>query len=221
MTQGLIGSNGVIGKALLSQISVEHTFNHRTIRQISNLEFDRLIIAAPSGNRRLINSGLIDDYSSVVEIVESVKLSKPKSIVLISSVDSIVNPTTIYGRNRLLLEETICNIAPTSILRLSSLIGHNIQKNVLFDIKHNKFLEFIHPDTTLQWCILDDLAELVNNSSAGQMLNIVSEPISNREVFEYFGISGGSNTVKPMNYNVTPYMYNKHQIFSAMEQYLK
>lgn len=223
MIQGLIGSSGVIGKNILEHIPVDYKFNQENINEISKTKLDRLIIAAPSGNRRLINLDGVSDSNSIFEIVNAVSIAAPKRIVLISSVDSIVRPTTVYGKNRLLLEQLICDIAPTSVVRLSSLIGNNIQKNVLFDIKHNKFNKFINIDSVLQWCILDDIVNLIDSVQCGQQLNVVSEPIQNREIFDYFKIpfNDTSNTIEKMIYEITPYVYTKQQIFSAMERYLK
>jgi hypothetical protein len=139
-------------------------------------------------------------------------------------VDAETAPDSIYGRNRAWLEQELAQTHNTYILRLSTLIGNRIKKNVLFDLKHGLFLNSIDRDAELQWCVLNDLPQQIDislNGTAGTR-NIVSEPIKNSEIIErFFPQLSAEQTQSTIRYNQRPYVYTKQDIFAAMEQYLK
>lgn len=222
--QALIGSNGTIGQSLLDNRHFDAVFNSDNLQKITEQAWDLVVCAAPSGNRLAINRGQTLDFEDCVNLASTLEKCSIKKLVLIGSVDAETAPNTIYGRNRAWLEQELLQIHDTHILRLSTLIGHRIKKNVLFDLKHGLFLDSLDRDAELQWCILDDLSQQIDASlvSGLRHTNIVSEPINNIEIIDQFFphiISGEpSSTVR---YDQQPYVYTKQQIFTAMEQYLK
>ena len=138
--------------------------------------------------------------------------------------DAETAPGSLYGRNRAWLENELSKAHPTHVLRLSTLVGTRIKKNVLFDLKHGLFLDSIDRSAELQWCILNDLPHQIDISlaSAPGSRNIVSEPIKNVDIINCFfaHITTGKDS-GAVRYNQQPYVYTQAQIFSAMEQYLK
>lgn len=222
--QALIGSNGTIGQSLLDNMHFDAVFNSDNLQQIAEHAWDLVVCAAPSGNRLAINRAQTQDFQDCVVIARTLAKCNIKQLVLISSVDAETAPDSIYGRNRAWLEQELAKAHNTHVLRLSTLIGHRIKKNVLFDLKHGLFLDSLDRAAELQWCILDDLPRQIDVSLAGApgVVNVVSEPIKNSEIIDRFfpEITTG-RTASTVRYDQQPYVYAKEHIFSAMEQYLE
>lgn len=222
--QALIGSNGTIGQSLLDNMHFDAVFNSDNLEKIAEHDWDLVVCAAPSGNRLAINRAQTQDFQDCVVIARTLAKCNIKRLVLISSVDAETAPDSLYGRNRAWLEQELSKAHNTYILRLSTLIGKRIKKNVLFDLKHNLFLESLDRHAELQWCILDDLPLQIYisiNSTPGTR-NIVSEPIKNISIIEQFfpHITKGKES-STVHYNQQPYVYTQADIFAAMEKYLK
>ena len=225
MTTALIGSHGVIGQSFLAQQPVDLEFNSNNIHTLPDYDIDLLIIAAPSGNRRLINSGTEQheiDQANVNQIIQTVFRARPRATVLFSSVDCVVAPNSNYGQNRYWLERAVTRYAQAAIYRLPTLIGPLIRKNILYDIRHNQFLDQIDAGAQLQWCCLKDLSRLVAQAQPGQTQNIVSEPVLNADILTRFCPGLVQNFWdNSAVYNQQPYHYSRDEIFAEMEQYLK
>lgn len=221
--QALIGSNGTIGQSLLDTRQFDAVFNSDNLAQITHQDWSLVVCAAPSGNRLAINRGQTPDITHCEAIVDVLSKTKIDRLVLISSVDAVTAPQSVYGANRAWMEKELTKTHTTYILRLSTLIGHRIKKNVLFDLKHKLFLDSLDRDAELQWCILQDLSQQIDISlSTGPgARNIVSEPISNRQIIDRFfpQITTGHNH-STVRYNQQPYVYTQEDIFFAMELYL-
>lgn len=221
MLRALIGSQGTIGSTLLDHMAFDRVFNSDDIGTLENYQFDQIVVAAPSGNRLAINRGTTADSEDVWSIITAIKRSCPRHVVLISSVDAITAPKTYYGNNRARLEYYLAESAPTSILRLSTLIGTHIKKNVLHDIKHNLFLDKIDSGAQTQWCLLDDLSKLISEAQPQDVRNIVSEPIAHSEILARYrpGFQALIST-DSVRYNQQPYYYTRQEIFAAMDRYM-
>lgn len=222
--RALIGSNGTIGRSLLDQMSFDALFNSDNLEKIADHDWEMVVCSAPSGNRLKINQGQTQDFQDCKDLVKTLSKCKIDKLILISSVDAVTAPDTEYGRNRAWLEQELKQIHKTYVLRLSSLIGSQIKKNVLFDLKHGVWLDYLERDAQLQWCILNDLSQHINQCLAGHpgSINIVSEPINNIEIINKFfpHIKAGCSS-SSIRYNQQPYIYTKQQILNAMEEYLK
>lgn len=222
--QVLIGSNGTIGQSLLDNMHFDAVFNSDNLEEITEYEWDLVVCAAPSGNRLAINRAQTQDFQDCVSLARTLAQCTIKQLVLISSVDAETAPDSLYGRNRLWLEAELSKTHSTHVLRLSTLIGNRIKKNVLFDLKHGLFLDSIDRDAELQWCILDDVPRQIDISLAGSpgICTVVSEPINNTEIIDrFFSDVTSGRTSSTVRYNQQPYIYTKEHIFRAMEQYLK
>lgn len=223
MTTALIGSHGVIGQSLLDHMQFDLVFNRNNIETLPDRNIDLLVIAAPSGARLSINTNNgPQDLKDVQQIVDLVAKSNIQHTVLFGSVDSVTAPHTPYGQNRQQLETGLAQHNNLTVYRLPTLIGPRIKKNMLFDLKHNQFLDQIDAGAWLQWCCLSDLADLVKQASPGQIQNIVSEPIQNKEILMRFRPEIAL-TYKPVSvcYNQQPWRYDRETIFQAMEAYLQ
>lgn len=222
--RALIGSNGTIGQSLLDNQHFDAVYNSDNLQKIKEHTWDLIVCAAPSGNRLAINRGQTKDIEDCQQLAAVIEKCRTEKLVLISSVDAETAPDSTYGRNRAWLENELSQIHSTSILRLSTLIGTRIKKNVLFDLKHGLFLNSIDRDAELQWCVLNDLPQQIDISVNGLpgTRNIVSEPIKNSEIIDrFFPHLSAEQTHSTVRYNQRPYVYTKQDIFRAMEQYLK
>lgn len=221
MLRALIGSQGTIGSTLLDHMAFDHVFNSDNIEQLAHWDFDQVVIAAPSGNRLAINNGVTTDSKDIETIIHSVQSARPRHTVILSSVDAVTAPQSLYGHNRAALEHWLMESVPTSVLRLSTLIGPRIKKNVLYDIKHGQFLNYIDSGAETQWCILADLPELIAQAQPWSVRNIVSEPIAHREILaRYRPTAQPEICTDRVRYNQQPYCYTRQQIFAAMDQYM-
>jgi hypothetical protein len=219
---GLIG-NGLIGRRIQAFLSVDQVFTSKNIDLLSNYQFDIIYCAAPSGNRVWVEQNPDQDTASCNQLIKNLKLIKNTKIVLISSGDTQIRPNTVYGQNRLNLEKYVKeNFKEYHILRLPSLIGADITKNMLYDIKHNTpWIDKINADVWLQWYPLDRLEQDLSKLSLLEY-NLCSEPIQGWEIVNKFAPNLKLvSTPTTLRYDLKPYSISKQEIFDAMQDYLK
>jgi hypothetical protein len=218
----LIG-NGLIGKRIQSFINVDHVFTSKNINTLNNYKFDLIYIAAPSGNRVWAEDNPAQDTNCVNTIIDYLQKQVTARIILISSGDTQIRPDTVYGYNRLNLENYVKdNFKEYHIIRLPSLIGREITKNMLYDIKHNTpWVEKINADAWLQWYPLDRLAQDLSNLNLIEY-NLCSEPIQGWEIINNFAPNLKlTTTTTLLKYDLKPYSISKQEIFDTMRDYLK
>jgi len=220
-----IVGEGLIGKRLAKFVNPTHTFNSKTLLDLPMNDYDTIYVAAPSSNRIWVKENPDADTASTEILIRCLLTTKTKRVVLISTCDTQINPDTVYGANRLKLEELVKGwYHYHHIIRLPSLIGNDITKNILYDIKHKTpWVDKINTGIRQQWYILDDLEQDIKDimsSTDMTVTNLVSEPILNKEIVEKF--------YKPTNkfdsgasYDLRPYKYNKEEIFEAISLYLR
>lgn len=218
----IVGSNGLIGSYLRTVVDNKHEFNSHNIAAISSYKFDTVYIAAPTGNRLWANNNPDEDFANVTWIYDELSRTEINQIVLIGTVDSILRSHLPYGGNRAWLETKLKRRFNTRILRLGALIHPTIKKNVLYDLKHRQYLDTINLNLQTQWYDLNNLAKDIHFLilSNQQEINLVSEPIANREIVEQFFPDLKLLDVDAINQNVAPYRYTRQEIFQAMKKYL-
>lgn len=219
---GVIG-NGLIGKRLQSFLPVDNVYTRKNINALGNTAHDILYCAAPSGNRIWAeqNPGL--DSDSCLELISNLMSVTDTKLILLSTGDTQVRPNTAYGRNRLMLETFVKNnFKNYHIVRLPSLIGNDITKNMLYDIKHQtEWVNKINADAWLQWYPLDRLEQDLK-SLTHQEFNLCSEPIQGWEIIKQFASNLNLSTkTSDLKYDLKPYSVSKQEVFSAIEDYLK
>lgn len=224
MTTALIGSNGTIGSSILTNMSFTHVYNSDNISEIKLHKFDLVVVAAPSGNRLTVNKDPGADLHNIETIMDAILHTQIDRLVLISTVDTISYPDTAYGSHRLQLENFVAtHCTQYHILRPSTLVGCNIKKNVLFDLKNNLFVDKIDPAAVVQWCPLDTMHNEIDYVITNNIteLNLVSEPIANQDIINKFfpGVTTHSK-LQSKKYNVQPYRYTREEIYTAIGNYL-
>lgn len=220
---GIIGSNGLVGSYLKNLVEYDHEFNSNNIQDIKDINFDRIYISAPTGNRPTVNADPTADLENIHWLIDCLQTASIKTIILIGTVDSVIRNHLPYGSNRLYLENQIKHLyEDTYILRLSSLIHKNITKNMLYDLKHTQYLNKINVESSLQWYDLNNLITDIEFSLDNNLRerNLVSEPIYNKEIVDKFFpklvLTGTQVTTQCME----PICYSKTDIFNSIEKYL-
>lgn len=220
----LIGSHGTVGRSLLDQINIDLTFNSDNIDDLINQHIDTIYIAAPSGNRLFINQNQGQDENNFQQIKNILSRCVIDRIVLISSVDAVTVPNSRYGHNRADMESWVKNnFYNHYIVRLSTLIGPYIKKNILFDLANKRYIDQIDHGAKIQWCILDTLLDQINRAIINDQreINLVSQPIANWEIIqEFFSEWYQPPITSTVLYNQQPYYYTREQIFDAIRRYL-
>lgn len=224
MPNAIVGSNGLIGSIFARHLPLADMYNSQNIDHLGQKSYDLVIVTAPSSNRRQADADPQADSSSVDRLIHALAQADIQRLVLIGTVDSQLYPNSAYGANRLRLERAVKQHAHSHVIRLCTLIHSTIKKNILFDLKHNQYLESINPASQLQWYdlnqLINDFNHVLNNDIKD--ITLVSEPIQNDEIISRFypGCTLGSNPGALLTYNIQPYTLTKQQIFTAMEQYL-
>ena len=197
---------GFVGKLIASQMQVNNIYTRTNLDSLPNLSHDTIILAAPTGNRIVVNQDPRRDRDDCAGIVDTLKRTQFNRIVYISTVDVFVESS--YGQNRLWLEQQIQQFPNQTILRLPSLCDPSIKKNVLFDLANRQWLEKVSLDSTIQWYptnrLTQDITYAIDNNISE--LNLVSAPVCNRDIVSKFAPDLlerlGCNTVTPVYYDV-------------------
>jgi hypothetical protein len=181
-TYSILGATGFIGNALLNQTDHGYGYNRVNVNELSSVDHDILVIAAPSGNRIQVNQNHLADYQDCESIIEIVKQCRYNKVVHLSTVD--VFKESLYGSNRKFLENELSKLHDSITIRLPSIIASNIKKNIIHDLKHNIWLDKISLDSRIQWYPLKRLRTDIETIISNQIktANFVSQPIDNREI---------------------------------------
>ena len=237
MKTALIGHTGLIGSVLQRTNTFHKLYNSANIAELPAAGVDTIICSAPSGNRISANQNPDTDLASVNTLINSIRQSGARQVVLIGTIDAVNYTNTPYGRHRKLLEDFIqAEIEDHYVIRLCSLIDKTIVKNPLYDLKNKKFIEKIQRNAQLQWYSLSNLHKDINLCIEHKIreITLTSEPVNTLEIIteffpEFLDIVKDSET--PQIYDIRtehhsifgqtiPYAYNKLQTFKYIEEYL-
>ena len=245
----LIGYTGFVGQKLLSQKKFKFLFNSKNINKIKNKKFNYVFCAGAPGIKWMANKYPKQDLASINVLKKNIENISCKKFILISTVDVYSNsinkteknkPTTskknFYGKNRLDLEKFVMkNFANFLIIRLTALVGKQLKKNILYDIKNKFQLDKINKNSVYQYYPIDnllkDIKKLLNEKN--KVIHLNSEPINVDEILNDNNLSlldGGLIKKKELynlksiyskKYkNIKNYFYNKKKIFFYIKKYL-
>lgn len=218
MKYSIIG-HGTIGTVLSNQLDQCTIYDRQGFSTFLNFNHNIVIVAAPSSNRLWVNTNPETDLLDCQKIVNTLAKATYRHLIYISTVDiyptkfSTNNrpdacPNSGYGHNRWKLESQLANLPNSKIIRLPSLCHHSIKKNILFDLKHQQWLDKISLESEIQWYPLDrlglDIQEFINSNNIFE--NFVSPPINNKDIVKKF--SPNLLTELENNQNITHYKYD-------------
>ena len=149
---GLIGYTGFVGSVIQPMFKFDLFYNRSNIYDLPKSELDLLVCAAPTGNRLFVQNNPMDDLDFILTLIDHLRKTKIKKFILLSTIDVIARPNTVYGMNRKILEGWIkTNLESYSIIRMPTLIHPAIKKNILYDLKHNQLLEKINQENKVKY----------------------------------------------------------------------
>lgn len=215
--KALIGC-GTIGSVLQQHLTFDRVFDTKNIDTLGQWDFDEVYCAAPGANRIVANADPMRDQQNIQKLIQLISQTKIKKFILISTVDTVVKHTA-YALNRKMFEDVVQTFKNSVIVRLPSLIGPQIKKNMLYDLKHGVYIDKINLDDVCQWYDLQNLVKDIAESTG--TVNLVSEPIANSEIIQRF-FPDSFSQVRPGQcsyYNLSPYRYTKQQIFDSIHEY--
>lgn len=245
----LIGYTGFVGQKLLSQKKFKFLFNSKNINKIKNKKFNYVFCAGAPGIKWMANKYPKQDLASINVLKKNIENISCKKFILISTVDvysnsinkteknkPITSKKNFYGKNRLDLEKFVMkNFANFLIIRLTALVGKQLKKNILYDIKNKFQLDKINKNSVYQYYPIDnllkDIKKLLNEKN--KIIHLNSEPINVDEILNDNNLSlldGGLIKKKELynlksiyskKYkNIKNYFYNKKKILFYIKKYL-
>lgn len=201
----LIGYTGFVGSNLLDQLNNDNIelFNRSNIKDIHGKHYDKIYCCGVPGVKYIANKNTNEDFKNILELGRDLADVSCNEFFLVSSQDCNSNlssdelftgfPPTAYGKNRLWFENCIRDLfSNVRIIRIGSLFGNNLRKNVIYDLLNNNYIEGITADYTMQLYNLDRLLsdfEFMSKFDI-RLMNRFSEPVLLSEVIDIFNRNG-------------------------------
>lgn len=226
--KALIGYTGFVGANLLDQMYFDKVFNSSNIAEISENEYDLVVIAAPSAVKWKANQEPEVYMSMVDNLLINLRDVRAKFVVHISTIDVFADPNNVdentnidtsslhpYGQQRYKIEEYVRVHFPQHlIVRLPGLFGKNLKKNFIYDMLNNNALDLTHKDSIFQMYDLSNLWKDISiaiNSNI-RLVNFATEPVSASEIAtRVFKVEFNNITEKkPVLYDVKTIHYEKY-----------
>ncbi len=250
MKTAIIGYNGFVGSNILLNKNMTDKYNSKNINKIKGRSYDLIISTGFSGTKFIINKNPYDDILNIKNQKKLLSSVKAQRIVHISTIDvydrkknvdekSKINSSKLdnYGSNRRDIENfIISNFNKYHIIRLPMLFGHNLNKNILFDLIKKKFIHNIPYYSTLQWYnvqnLWKDIKIIIDNNI--DIINLVSEPIRTKLIIDkFFNYKNEElNLEKKIDTEIKSihsskfskknnYLYSKFEILKDLEIFIK
>jgi len=205
-TSALIGYTGFVGGNICAQRPFTHLYNSRNIGDIDHHAFGLAVCAGVRAEMWIANQDPAADRARIQRLMDSLKTVSAKRFVLISTIavyavpvgvdeDSALDTShaTAYGRNRRELE-VFCGerFEDCLIVRLPSLFGAGIKKNVIFDFLYNNNVDRIDSRGVYQFYDLKQVwPDIATALGAGlRLVNFATAPATVAEIAsESFGMT--------------------------------
>jgi len=194
----ILGANGMLGSDLVNYFS--ETFEVTGITRENYKEnidknFDILINANGNSRRYWANQNPEADYeASVLSVKNSLNDFKFSQYIFISSSDiypehgnpqknnedTVIDTNLLepYGLHKYQAEQLVNKLSSYTILRCSAMLGRNLKKGIIFDLKNNQSL-FVTKESYLQFITTAAVAEIIEYI----ILNNI-----NKEIFNCGGV---------------------------------
>jgi len=136
-------------------------YNSKNIEEIKGKEFDLVVCAATTAVKWKSNKNPREDYQAIIELIKCLDTIRFNKFVLVSTSSVYDNPADKgYGRNRLYLENHLRNRHHNvHIVRLPSLFGRHLRKNVIYDLLNEDYNYLPNINSTFQYYWLGDHLE--------------------------------------------------------------
>lgn len=205
MKVGIVGHSGLVGSFIRDRFPEARKFNSQNIEEIHAQSFDLLFLSTLPAEKWKANKFPDSDLETVRNVSNHLSSVSSDKTLLVSTVDVFGDPvgvdekdtpsssTTIgYGPNRLEFERFVnSHFGDSWTVRLPGLVGHNLKKNVLYDLRHGMPVSEVPINSQFQFYPLSRLAadlDTVLKSDPG-LFHLVAEPLSLEAVAIDFRIS--------------------------------
>lgn len=200
MHKTLIGYTGFVGSNLMSQATVDATFNSKNIEESAGLTTDLLVVSGAPAVKWWANQNGEADGENIQKLIASVTQIKAKKVVLISTIDVYETtagqdenqepaPVQPYGLHRLQLERALqAHFSDVTVIRLPGLFGQGLKKNVIYDLMHDNQVQVINRASVFQWYDLSRLWSDINIalSHSLKVANLFPEPLETEALVARF-----------------------------------
>ena len=176
MKIAIIGARGLVGRAIYDRIKKDHDVTGITRSNYllhTGSEYDVLINANGNSHKFWANQNPLGDYRfSVQTVAESLFDFKYKKYIFISSIDA-EEPRGHYGFNKRIAEDIVKQYADTwQIVRLCLVVGQNMNKGPVYNIKHCKPI-YLTSGSTLQLISAEAVANEIKEIALLQKNSII------------------------------------------------
>ena len=198
----LVGYTGFVGGNLHHQNRFDYLYNSKNIRDIEGKGFDLLVLSATQAQRWWANLHPQEDREGIERLLASLDQVSAKQVVLISTIDVLPlvpgadedfdahsQETHPYGANRLRLEDEITKrFSNVCIVRLPSLFGPGLKKNVIYDLLNLNQVEKINPASSFQYYDLNNLWQDITLALKERIpkIHLFPEPVTSLEIIDRF-----------------------------------
>jgi hypothetical protein len=217
----IVGHSGLVGSHITGKFPDAYKFNSQNIGEIRGQSFDLLFLSTLPAEKWKANKFPEADLETVHSISNQLQSVSSERTLLISTVDVFERPVGVseddvpiasnasgYGPNRLKFEGFVTgHFGDSWTVRLPGLVGQNLKKNVLYDLRHGKPVSEVAINSQFQFYPLsrtgDDL-DTVLRSDPG-LFHLVAEPLTMQEIADHIGINGklfGTASVNAPRYEV-------------------
>jgi hypothetical protein len=214
----LVGYSGFVGGNLHLQHRFDGIFNSKNIHAIEGKSFDLVVLAATQAKRWWANLHPLEDWDGIGRMLASLDKVSAQRVVLISTIDVLPPVPGVdesfdphghhnhdYGANRLRLEDAVKDrFAQTYVVRLPSLFGPGLKKNVIYDLLNRNQLDKINPQSSFQYYDLSVLWEHIDLaiSESLPVIHLFPEPLTTAEMVDRFfpGVEVGGDAGPAAHY---------------------
>jgi hypothetical protein len=213
----LVGYSGLVGSYIRDMFPKAKMFNSSNIHEIRGRSFDLLILSTLPAEKWKANRFPNEDAQVVRAISEHLSSVASNQTLLISTIDVFNKPFGVfeddvpqeselsgYGMNRLIFERFVnAKFGNVWTVRLSGLVGRNLKKNVIYDLRNGKSVEEVPINSQFQLYPLErlnsDLEKILANGPG--LLHLVAEPLTLESISQELGfmpsIFGAPSTNAP------------------------
>lgn len=182
---GILGSNGFLGSYLHKNIKDSIGINRDNYNTYIGKYFNILINANGNSKMYWANANILKDFDkSTVSVYRSINDFKFKKYVYVSSdavydhinmkeTDTInINSLTSYGFHKYLSEQIIKKYCRDYlILRCSALLGENLKKGIVYDIR-NKLPLYVSNKSVIQFIDIKEILNIINVKTKKSIINV-------------------------------------------------
>jgi hypothetical protein len=198
----LVGYSGFVGGNLHRQHRFDALFNSKNIGEIAGKTFGLLVLSATQAMRWWANVHPQEDWQGIERLLAALEGVAARQVVLISTIDVLPpfpgadegfdphgHENHAYGANRLRLEDAVIGRFPgTCVVRLPSLFGPGLKKNVIYDLLNGNQLEKINPASSFQYYDLEALWGHISMilDLGISLIHLFPEPVTSAEIVDRF-----------------------------------